>query len=49
MRDGRYVVLCIDDEAGILDSLRCIVEAGGYVFEGASSAATVQTSCSWIS
>lgn len=38
MRDGRYVVLCADDEASILDSLRCVVEAGGYVFEGASSA-----------
>ena len=38
MRDGKHVVLCIDDEAAILDSLRCIIEAGGYVFEGASTA-----------
>jgi len=38
MRDGKYVILCVDDDADIRDSLRIILEANGYVMEEAESA-----------
>jgi len=38
MQDGKYVVLCIDDDPDILDSLTIVLEANGYVVAGAGSA-----------
>ena len=38
MQDGKYVILCIDDDPDIRDSLKMILEANGYVHVGASTA-----------
>ncbi|MBN1606810.1 MAG: response regulator [Polyangiaceae bacterium] len=38
MQDGKHVVLCIDDDSDIRDSLRVILESSGYVFSEASTA-----------
>jgi DNA-binding response OmpR family regulator len=38
MKAGKHVVLCIDDDADFLDSLRIIIEAEGYTMEAAHSA-----------
>ena len=40
MKDGKYVVLCIDDDPDILDSLRMVLEANDYVMIDAASAET---------
>jgi len=38
MQDGKHVILCVDDDADILDAARTILEANGYAFLGAASA-----------
>jgi OmpR family response regulator RpaB len=38
MQDGKHVVLFIDDDSDIRDSLRVILESSGYVFAEASTA-----------
>jgi len=38
MRDGKHVILFVDDDADIRDSLRIILEANGYAMEEAESA-----------
>jgi DNA-binding response OmpR family regulator len=38
MQDGKHVILCIDDDPDILDSLKLILESNGYVFVGAATA-----------
>ena len=38
MQDGKHVVLCIDDDSDIRDSMRVILEASGYAFFEASTA-----------
>jgi DNA-binding response OmpR family regulator len=38
MQDGKYVILCIDDDDDILESLRLVLEANGYIMVGASTA-----------
>lgn len=38
MKDGKYVILCIDDDADILESLRMILESNNYIMIGAYSA-----------
>ena len=38
MRDGKFVVLCIDDDQDLLDVLRITIEAGGYIMDEAHSA-----------
>ena len=38
MKDGKHLVLCVDDDADILDSLKLVLEANGYAFLGAPSA-----------
>lgn len=38
MKNGKHVVLCIDDDTDILDSMRIILEGGKYLVETASSA-----------
>ena len=38
MKDGKYVILCVDDDQDLLDSLRVILEGEDYVMEEAGSA-----------
>jgi DNA-binding response OmpR family regulator len=38
MRDGKHLILCIDDDQDLLDSIRLVVEASGYAVEEACSA-----------
>jgi DNA-binding response OmpR family regulator len=38
MKNGKFVVLCIDDDTDFLDSLRIIIESAQYAMETASSA-----------
>jgi len=38
MRNGRYVILCIDDDQDFLDCIRLILEANSYIMEEALSA-----------
>ena len=38
MRDGKHVILYIDDDPDYRDSLRLVLEAGGYLMEEAASA-----------
>ena len=38
MRDGKYVILFVDDDADIRETLRIILEANGYAMEEADSA-----------
>jgi two-component system response regulator MprA len=38
MQDGRHVILCIDDDPDIRDSLQLVLEANGYAYVGAATA-----------
>jgi DNA-binding response OmpR family regulator len=38
MQDGKHVILCIDDDEDLLESLRLVLEANGYVMVGAETA-----------
>ena len=38
MKDGKFVILCIDDDNDILESLRMILESNNYTMFGAFSA-----------
>jgi DNA-binding response OmpR family regulator len=38
MRDGKHLILCVDDDADLLDLLRMQLEKGGYAVEAAFSA-----------
>ena len=38
MQDGKYVILCIDDDPDILSFLEIVLESEGYVYAGAASA-----------
>jgi len=38
MQDGKHVILCIDDDQDILDSLKIVLEANGYAVAMAASA-----------
>jgi len=38
MQNGKYVILCVDDDQDLLDALRLVLEKNGYVFVGARSA-----------
>ena len=38
MKDGKYVILCVDDDPDILSFLKIVLEAEGYAFAGAASA-----------
>lgn len=40
MKNGKNVILCIDDDPDFLDSLRIIIESAGYIMESAESAET---------
>ena len=38
MKDGKYVILCIDDDQDILDALRLVLQKNDYIMEEALSA-----------
>ncbi len=38
MKDGKHVILCVDDDRDVLEAAKVILESDGYVFAGASSA-----------
>ena len=38
MQEGKFVILCIDDDPDILDSLKVILESHGYRYVGAATA-----------
>ncbi len=38
MQEGKFVILCIDDDPDILDSLKVILEGNGYRYVGAATA-----------
>lgn len=38
MRNDKFVILCVDDDPDVLDSLRIILESNDYVMVSASSA-----------
>ncbi|MBI4581651.1 MAG: response regulator [Planctomycetes bacterium] len=38
MQDGKYVILAIDDDQDVLDALRMVLQANGYVMAEAHSA-----------
>ncbi len=38
MRDGKFVILCVDDDPDILLTTRTVLEANGYLMEEARSA-----------
>lgn len=38
MRNGKYVILCIDDDRDFLDTIRLVLETSGYLMEEAISA-----------
>jgi DNA-binding response OmpR family regulator len=38
MRDGKHLILCVDDDQDLLDLLRMQLEKGGYAVEAAFSA-----------
>ncbi len=38
MKDGKHVILCVDDDRDMLDALEILVESFGYCFVCASSA-----------
>ncbi|MDD4871312.1 MAG: response regulator [Kiritimatiellae bacterium] len=38
MKNGKNVILCIDDDPDFLDSLRIIIESADYITESADSA-----------
>ena len=38
MKDGKYVVLCVDDDPNILSFLKVVLESAGYLTETAESA-----------
>lgn len=39
MSDSKRTILCVDDDAELLEALRLILESGGYTVETAQSAA----------
>lgn len=38
MKEGKFVVLCIDDDQDLLDSIRIVLESKGYLVQTADSA-----------
>jgi DNA-binding response OmpR family regulator len=38
MKDGKHVILCIDDDKDILDTLRIVLQENGYIVDEALSA-----------
>jgi DNA-binding response OmpR family regulator len=38
MKDGKYVILCIDDDKDVLDALRLVLQKNDYIMDEALSA-----------
>lgn len=38
MKDGKHVILCVDDDADLLESMRLVLEGNGYIMVSAPSA-----------
>lgn len=38
MQDGKYMILCVDDDQDLLDALQLVLEKHGYAIVGARSA-----------
>ncbi len=38
MQDGKHVILCVDDDADVLETLRLVLTKNNYVFAGAYTA-----------
>lgn len=38
MKDGKHVILCVDDDADLLESMRLVLEGNGYAMVAAPSA-----------
>ena len=38
MQDGKYLVLAVDDDADVIETLKLILESNGYAFISASTA-----------
>jgi len=38
MKDGKHVILCIDDDQDVLDALRMFLESKGYIMVDAATA-----------
>ena len=38
MKDGKHVILCIDDDQDVLDALRMFLESKGYIMFDAATA-----------
>jgi DNA-binding response OmpR family regulator len=38
MKNGKHVILCVDDDSDFLESLKLILEGADYLFESANSA-----------
>jgi DNA-binding response OmpR family regulator len=38
MREGKHVILCVDDDRDVLDSLKLVLESKGYLVDTATSA-----------
>jgi DNA-binding response OmpR family regulator len=38
MKDKKFVILCVDDDPDILDQMKTVLEANGYLMVGATSA-----------
>jgi DNA-binding response OmpR family regulator len=38
MKNNKFVILCVDDDADILDQMKTVLEANGYLMVGAGSA-----------
>ncbi len=38
MKDGKFVILCVDDDPDILESLKAVLESNGYLFASAPTA-----------
>lgn len=38
MKDGKHVILCVDDDVDMLDALQILIESNGYSFISAATA-----------
>lgn len=38
MKNGKYVILCVDDDQDVLDAMRLVLEKHGYMMVAAASA-----------
>jgi CheY-like chemotaxis protein len=41
MKDGKHVILCVDDDKDILESMKVVLEANNYAMVSATSAEAI--------